>query len=176
MVKNTCAICLPAAAGTEIARRFQRIPSRFSPSNKVYSKSAFILSFTKYRPVKLAPIAEYSALLPPKEIGPCLSSDVAVDSLEPTMDQWLGWAFTPPTTLNPGTSHPGADHLLSHLESALLPASRPPGRSRPTTHPCTAHPKTRMDAIRMCQTYFKRSFRARIMTHRDRDVLESTRH
>jgi len=108
MVKNTCAICLPAAAGTEIARRFQWVPSRFSPSNKVYSKFAFILSFTKYRPVRLTPIAEYSALLPPKEIGPCLSSDVAVDSLEPTMDQWLGWAFTPPTTLNPGPSHPQA--------------------------------------------------------------------
>lgn len=113
MVKNTCAICLPAAAGTEIARRFQRIPSRFSPSNKVYSKSAFVLSFTKYRPVRREPIAEYSALLPPKEIGPCLSSDVAVDSLEPTMDQWLGWAFTPPTTLNPEPSHPQAVALLS---------------------------------------------------------------
>jgi hypothetical protein len=111
MVKNTCAICLPAAAGTEIARRFQRVPSRFSPSNKVYSKSAFILSFTKYRPVRLTPIAEYSALLPPKEIGSCLSSDVAVDSLEPTMDQWLGWAFTPPTTLNPGTGHRRAKFL-----------------------------------------------------------------
>lgn len=44
----------------------------------------------KYRPVRREPIAEYSALLPPKEIEPYLSSDVAVDSLEPTMDQWLG--------------------------------------------------------------------------------------
>jgi len=59
----------------------------------------------KYRPVRREPIAEYSALLPPKEIEPYLSSDVAVDSLEPTMDQWLGWAFTPPTTLNPRASH-----------------------------------------------------------------------
>lgn len=59
----------------------------------------------------------------------------------------------------------------SHGHACLLPGRRllshpaPRGRSQSTTHPCAAARIAPDCTTRMCQTYLKRSFRARIMTH-----------
>ncbi|KAK7231983.1 hypothetical protein RIF29_48048 [Crotalaria pallida] len=72
---NACILCLTAAAGTELADAYSRIPSLLLLREK---------KFTTRRPftsrdcsVRLSPIAENSPLLPPVESGPCLSPSVA---------------------------------------------------------------------------------------------------